>query len=169
MHCLQCQFMGLVIVGKHFTHTRWLLYSFGDVSVYWLVDWRFIGRLIRLYVINGELWFTLTSCSLVKIAYVELWEGKPERSWWVWQTIMYLLYFSCIHLYLSCPPPSQSQLSLSHDILVPLIIVKPLFLLCLLQRSTFFLVLNDVGALCFTSNSLQLIMKDYITWQFWKI
>lgn len=142
------------------------------MSIYWLVNRRFIDRLIRLYAINGELWFTLTSCNLVKIAYDNCGKGSQKgagESAPIWQTIMYLLYFSCIHLYLSCPPPSQSQLSLSHDILVPLIIVKPLFLLCLLQRSTFFLVLNDVGALCFTSNSLQLIMKDYITWQFWKI
>lgn len=73
----------VAVVGKHLTHTRWLLFSFADMSVYWLVDWRFIDRLIRLYIINGELWFTLISCSLVKIAYDELWEGKPERSWWV--------------------------------------------------------------------------------------
>lgn len=142
------------------------------MSIYWLVNWRLIDRLIRLYTINGELWFTLTSCNLVKIAYDKLWEGKPERSWWVCTNLTNHNVPTLLFMYSSLsflPPPSQSQPSLYHDILVPLIIVKPLFLLCLLQRSTFFLVLNDVGALCFTSNSLQLIMKDYITWQFWKI
>lgn len=65
---------------------RSTLPTLGDYFISLLVcqfDWRFIDRSLRSYVINREVWFTSLSCTLVQIAYDKLWEGKPERSWWV--------------------------------------------------------------------------------------
>lgn len=62
--------------------------------------------MIRVYVINRRLWLLIKSYSLVKSAYDRL-ERKAKG------TIMYLLYFSCIH--------SLSSLSSSIPVLVPIL------------------------------------------------
>ena len=139
------------------------------MSIYWLTYWRFTNMSMRLYVINRGLQLFTTPCILVQTAYDKLWKEKPKRSWWVGTDLRNhhaATPLPCISYSL---PSSMPVLGPTlPDILVPLMIVKPLFLFCLWQRSTFFGVWNDVGVLCFTSNSLQLIMKGYIPWQFWK-